>query len=117
MATPPGNPLLHICRYHLGLAEVDGTPSRTAIGKMVRPALCLAMCAALGADEDACQPAALAVELIHRTSLLFDDIQEHISQRNHRDTAWAVWGVEQALNTAWLCLVTAGWPSRAWWAG
>ncbi len=87
-----------MCRYHLGLAEVDGTPGRMAIGKMLRPSLCLAVCEALEGAVDDCRPAALAVELAHRTSLVFDDIQDHGPQRNHRDTVWAVWGVNQALN-------------------
>ncbi len=96
---PRGTPSSTCAGITLGLEEVDGTPSRAAAGKMVRPALCLAMCEALGGDEDACRPAALAVELAHRTSFVFGDIQDHSPQRYHRDTVWAVWGVEQALNT------------------
>ena len=38
------------------------------------------------------------MELIHRTSLIFDDIQDHSAQRNGRPTLWGTSGVEQAIN-------------------
>jgi geranylgeranyl diphosphate synthase type I len=81
-------------RYHLGLAEVDGTPIllETATGKMIRPVLCLAVCEALGGVVGDCLPAAVSLELVHRISLVFDDIQDNSHQRNHRDTVWEVWG-------------------------
>lgn len=94
----PPSPILAMCRYHLGLAEVDGTPARASAGKMLRPALCLAVCEALGGDIHQCLPAALSLELTHRTSLVFDDIQDRSPQRNHRPTTWGVWGVDQAIN-------------------
>ena len=94
----PPSPILAMCRYHLGLAEVDGTTTRASAGKMLRPALCLAMCEALGGDIHQCLPAALSLELTHRTSLIFDDIQDRSPQRNHRPTIWGVWGVDQAIN-------------------
>jgi geranylgeranyl diphosphate synthase type I len=94
----PPSPLLTMCRYHLGLADADGTPTRDGAGKMLRPALCLAMCEALGGDIHQCLPAALSLELTHRTSLVFDDIQDRSPQRNHRPTVWGVWGVDQAIN-------------------
>lgn len=90
--------ILTMCRYHLGLADVDGTPTQAAAGKMLRPALCLALCEALCGDVRQCLPAALSLEITHRASLVFDDIQDHSSQRNHRPTVWGVWGVDQAIN-------------------
>jgi geranylgeranyl diphosphate synthase type I len=94
----PPSPLLTMCRYHLGLAEADGAPRGDAAGKMLRPVLCLAMCEALGGDIHRCLPAALSLELVHRSSLIFDDIQDRSIQRNHRPTTWGVWGVDQAIN-------------------
>ncbi len=94
----PPSPILTMCRYHLGLADVDGTPSPAAAGKMLRPALCLALCEALGGDVRQCLPAALSLEITHRASLVFDDIQDRSPQRNHRPTVWGVWGVDQAIN-------------------
>ena len=98
---PPSSPVLDMCRYHVGLAEADGSPRSAGVGKMVRPALCLAMYEALATEGDpweTCVPAALAIELVHRTSLIFDDIQDNSPQRNHRPTVWTTWGVNQALN-------------------
>lgn len=94
----PPSPILTMCRYHLGLAEANGAPTRDGAGKMLRPALCLAMCEALGGDIHRCLPAALSLELTHRSSLVFDDIQDRSPQRNHRPTIWGVWGVDQAIN-------------------
>ena len=94
----PPSPILTMCRYHLGLADVDGTPRQAAAGKMLRPALCLAMCEALGSNPRQCLPVAVSLEMLHRTSLVFDDIQDHSPQRNHRPTVWEVWGMDQAIN-------------------
>ena len=43
-------------------------------GKRVRPLLCYASCEALGGNQDAADPAAGAVELIHAYSLIHDDL-------------------------------------------
>jgi len=88
---PPSSPIDDMCRYQVGL-DANG------VGKMVRSALCLAVCDALGGRREKCVPAALAIELVHRTSLVFDDIQDHSPERNHRPTLWRVWGQGQALN-------------------
>lgn len=95
---PSPSPLLTMCRYHMGLADVEGKPTPGGAGKMLRPALCLEVCEALGGDFHQCLPPALALELIHRTSLVFDDIQDNSPERNHQATVWDVWGVDQALN-------------------
>lgn len=43
-------------------------------GKRVRPILCLASCAAVGADAKQAMPAACALEMIHTYSLIHDDL-------------------------------------------
>ena len=43
-------------------------------GKRIRPALCLAACAAVGAEDQAVLPAACALEMIHTYSLIHDDL-------------------------------------------
>ncbi|MEK7847705.1 MAG: polyprenyl synthetase family protein, partial [Chloroflexota bacterium] len=65
---------------------------------MLRSALCLAMCEALGDDLQACLPTAVSVEFIHRTSLVSDDIQDRSPIRNGRPTVQARWGDGQAVN-------------------
>ncbi len=94
----PTSPLLDMCRYHLGLADVDGAPTESAAGKMLRGALCLSISEGLGGCASRALPAALAVELVHRTSLIFDDMQDRSQTRNHRATVWGVWGPDQAIN-------------------
>ena len=98
MLDGPPSPILDMCRYHLGLADVDGRPREDVAGKMLRPALCLAMCEALGGEIRRCVPAALSIEVIHRTSLVFDDIQDRSPQRNHQPALWEMWGADQAIN-------------------
>ena len=85
-------------RYHLGFEALDGTPTASASGKMVRSAVCLALCEALGGRVNDCLPAAAAVELIHRTSLVFDDIQDRSFERNHQPTVAAAVGADRAIN-------------------
>ena len=43
-------------------------------GKRIRPALCLAACNAVGADDENALPAACALEMIHTYSLIHDDL-------------------------------------------
>ncbi|MBA7685525.1 hypothetical protein ES703_93950 [subsurface metagenome] len=56
------------------------------------------MCAGLGGDPEQAIPAAAAIELAHRTSLIFDDIQDKGNERNNQPTVWAIWGADQAIN-------------------
>lgn len=89
--------------YHMGLCDRNGQPENLARGKYIRSLLCLAMCGALGGNKperaiEECLPAAASVELVHRTSLIFDDIQDGGTERNQRPTVWAIWGQNQAIN-------------------
>lgn len=43
-------------------------------------------------------PAATSVEIIHRTSLIFHDIQDNGEERNDRLSVQAAWGSSQAIN-------------------
>ncbi|MBQ1435623.1 MAG: polyprenyl synthetase family protein [Clostridia bacterium] len=48
--------------------------SLTAGGKRIRPMLCLEFCRALGGDVGAAMPFAAALEMIHTSSLIHDDL-------------------------------------------
>jgi len=85
-------------RYHMGFCDRDGKPVDLPKGKYMRPVLCLAMCAALGGNPEQAIPAAASLELGHRSSLVFDDIQDKGSERNGRAAVWAIWGADQAIN-------------------
>lgn len=113
--------IAHVAGYHAGWRDPDGAPCRGG-GKAVRPALTLACgrAAATAAAVAAAQPpcrgadtltgfparartavvdAAVAVELVHDFSLLHDDVMDGDLTRRHRPTAWAVFGVSQAILT------------------
>lgn len=84
--------------YHMGFCDGEGNPSNDSKGKYLRPLFCIAMCAGLGGDPEQAIPAAAALELTHRTSLIFDDIQDKGEERNNQPTVWSIWGADQAIN-------------------
>ncbi len=43
-------------------------------------------------------PAAVAIELTHNFTLIYDDIEDSDAERRHRPTLWKLWGVPQAIN-------------------
>ncbi len=90
--------LYAMLRYHFGWMERDGRPAAHALGKAVRPTLCLLACEAVGGAWERALPAAAALELLHNFSLIHDDIQDGDQQRHHRPTVWALWGQAQAIN-------------------
>ena len=85
-------------RYHLGFANADGSPSRVAAGKRIRPILVLLSCEACGGDPDVALPAAVAVELLHNFSLIHDDIEDGDALRRGRQTLWKLHGLAQGIN-------------------
>lgn len=96
VATIPGS-MRHIAGYHLGWWDAHGRPIDGECGKGIRPALALLAAAAVGGDAVSAVPAATAVELVHNHSLVHDDVMDGDETRRHRPTAWAVFGVNQAI--------------------
>lgn len=92
------SPLANMYNYHMGFCDENGTPATLQKGKYMRPTLCLLMCQALGGDVQKALPVAAGLELIHKTSLIFDDIQDKASRRNGRLTVNSVWGDGQSIN-------------------
>ena len=107
-------------RYHLGL-QAGARP-----GKALRPALTLLLAEALGASNEAAQPLAVGVQLVHDFSLLHDDIVDGDRSRRGQPALWVREGMPSALNTgdalltAAFCIIssadipsrTAAWASR-----
>jgi geranylgeranyl diphosphate synthase type I len=87
-----------LMQYHLGLADADGRAIESTGGKMLRPALTLLACEAVGGDPSAAMPAAVAIELLHNFSLIHDDIEDRSDMRHGRTTLWRLVGVAQAIN-------------------
>jgi geranylgeranyl diphosphate synthase type I len=96
-----------VAGYHLGLLDAEGRPSTGNGGKAVRPALAFLSAEAVGAKTDVALPGALAVELVHNFSLLHDDVMDHDQERRHRPTAWALFGLGQAIVTGDALMILA----------
>ncbi|MFO0653261.1 MAG: polyprenyl synthetase family protein [Polyangiales bacterium] len=71
-------------------------PLRRAKG--LRPALCIAVCRALGGDLEEVLPSAAVVELFHNAVLIHDDIEDGSLQRRGRPALHRTHGVAQAVN-------------------
>jgi geranylgeranyl diphosphate synthase type I len=103
-----------ILRYHVGLSDADGNPTRST-GKLLRPLVVVATAEGLGKDAAVALDAGVALELVHNFSLIHDDIQDHDEVRRGRPTVWALHGVAEAINAGDLMLTIA--MSRAIAAG
>lgn len=92
---PPA--MRRIAAYHLGWQNADGSAAGDGGGKALRPALVLAAARAFGAAPEAAVRPAAAVELVHNFTLLHDDVIDRDATRRHRPTAWALFGVPDAI--------------------
>ncbi|KFK23874.1 hypothetical protein AALP_AAs55477U000100 [Arabis alpina] len=70
-------------------------------GKRVRPMLCLAACELVGGQDSTAMPAACAVEMIHASSLIQDDLpcMDDDSTRRGKPTSHIVFGEDIAVLT------------------
>lgn len=93
----PGPPY-DLMRYHLGWQDETGEATEGRGGKLLRPALCLLCCEAVGGDWRNALPAAAALELIHNFTLIHDDVEDASPQRHGRETLWRLRGAAQAIN-------------------
>ena len=105
----------HACGYHLGFWDAEGRPTSTALsgqrtlgGKGLRATLALLSAVAAGEPAGHGVPAAVACELVHNFSLLHDDVIDGDTERRHRPTVWARFGVADAIlaGDALFCLAT-----------
>lgn len=95
--------------YHFGWVDSNFSPAQSKSGKLLRPTLLLLAYEAAGAwgatpthGKDYLQralPAAAAIEMTHNFTLIHDDIEDGDTQRHHRPTLWAIWGIPNAINT------------------
>jgi len=66
-------------------------------GKMLRPALTVLVCEAVGGTFSSCIKAATAIELIHTFSLIHDDIMDKDDMRRGKPSVHKVWGEPVAI--------------------
>lgn len=88
-----------VAGYHFGWWDEHGRQSTSDSGKALRPTLALLAAEAVGADPEVAIPAGVAVELVHNSSLLHDDVVDRDTTRRHRPTAWTVFGTGAAILT------------------
>lgn len=67
-------------------------------GKLLRPALCLASCEAVGGRREAAAPAAAAIEMFHNFTLIHDDIEDRSQIRRGKPCLHVKYGLPLALN-------------------
>lgn len=86
-----------VARYHFGWCDENDRPTGGAAGKALRPALVLLAAEGVGGEPTTAVPAAVAVELVHNSSLVHDDILDGDPTRRHRPTAWRLFGAPTAI--------------------
>ena len=67
-------------------------------GKLLRPALCLSTCMAVGGKMTDAVPAATAIEMFHNFTLIHDDIEDSSQMRRGRPCLHVKYGLPLALN-------------------
>jgi geranylgeranyl diphosphate synthase type I len=101
------SPVRQIVTYHFGWADPAGRPAEGDSGKMFRAALVLRCAEAVAGSPDPGLAGAVAVELIHNSSLLQDDVMDLDRTRRHRPTAWTIFGASPTLLAGNALLVLA----------
>ncbi len=90
-------------RISVLLSRIDPKPLREAMetnvygGKMVRPMITMLASAAVGGRETSSVEAATAIELLHTSSLIHDDIMDDSNLRRGRPTTHVLHGVPMAI--------------------
>jgi geranylgeranyl diphosphate synthase type I len=90
-----------LAAYHLGFVDDKGSPLPGGLhaGKGVRSTLVLLAAEAVGGSARMSVPGAVAIELVHNFSLIHDDVIDDDTERRHRPTLWAVFGIGRAIVT------------------
>ncbi|MFD5749603.1 polyprenyl synthetase family protein [Streptomyces sp. NPDC127033] len=89
--------LARICSYHLGFIDEHGDPSGAEGGKLTRAALMTAAAEGIGLRPEDVRCQAAALELLHNSTLIHDDIIDGDELRRGRPAAWKVFGAGRAI--------------------
>ncbi|WP_234046971.1 polyprenyl synthetase family protein [Streptomyces adelaidensis] len=89
--------LARICSYHLGFIDEHGDPGSAEGGKLTRSALMMAAAAGVGLRPEDVRCQAAALELLHNSTLIHDDIIDGDELRRGRPAAWKVFGAGLAI--------------------
>ncbi|MET9558118.1 polyprenyl synthetase family protein [Streptomyces sp. NPDC006645] len=88
--------LARICSYHLGFVDEHGEPGAGG-GKLTRAALMTAAAEGVGLRPEDVRYQAAALELLHNSTLIHDDIIDADELRRGRPAAWKVFGASLAI--------------------
>ncbi|WAU82670.1 polyprenyl synthetase family protein [Streptomyces sp. Qhu-G9] len=110
--------LRRICGYHFGWSQQDGSAvDKPPQGKALRSALVLLSAAAYGDNSAPVLEGAAAMELVHNSTMMHDDVMDGDEMRRGRPAVWAVYGIAWALlagDALWVaanrCLQAVGRP-------
>ncbi|MEU0134828.1 polyprenyl synthetase family protein [Streptomyces sp. NPDC006296] len=86
-----------ICSYHLGFTDRHGDPSGAEGGKLTRAGLMTAVADGIGLRPEDVRCQAAALELLHNSTLIHDDIIDADELRRGRPAAWTVFGAGPAI--------------------
>ncbi|MFE9093599.1 polyprenyl synthetase family protein [Streptomyces sp. NPDC007264] len=89
--------LARICSYHLGFTDEHGDASSAESGKLTRSALMMAAADGVGLRPEDVRCQAAALELLHNSTLIHDDIIDADELRRGRPAAWKVFGAGLAI--------------------
>ncbi len=89
--------LARICLYHLGFTDERGDPGGAGSGKLTRAALMTAAAQGVGLRPEDVRYQAAALELLHNSTLVHDDIIDADELRRGRPAAWKVFGTDLAI--------------------
>ncbi|SFR03970.1 geranylgeranyl diphosphate synthase, type I [Lentzea waywayandensis] len=89
--------LARVCSYHLGFTDEHGDLSGAANGKLTRAALMTAAAQGVGLRPEDVRSQAAALELLHNSTLIHDDIIDADELRRGRPAAWKVFGASLAI--------------------
>lgn len=89
--------LARICSYHLGFTDEHGASSGAEGGKLTRAGLMLAAADGVGLRPEDVRCQAAALELLHNSTLIHDDIIDADELRRGRPAAWKVFGASRAI--------------------
>lgn len=89
--------LARICAYHLGFADERGEPTGATGGKLTRASLMMLAAEGVGLRAQDVRYQAAALELLHNSTLIHDDIIDADELRRGRPAAWKVFGTSLAI--------------------
>ncbi|MEW9532622.1 polyprenyl synthetase family protein [Microbispora sp. NPDC049125] len=90
-------PVRTVAGFHFGWWDPEGKPVMTDASGDVCSALVLTCAEGLGADPRTALAPAAAIELVHNSWLLHDDVMEYALTPRGRQAAWTVFGRSQAI--------------------